>query len=228
MSVAQKSFGYEPHSLAFTPQLTTALAFVDESLGRVVSALRANSALADTLIVVCGKHGQAPIDPAKFQRVSQKLIEPASGVKLSQVTADDVGLLWLADQRDLDAAVAGLTKNKAALAIDDIIYGRRLTELGFGDPEKDSAVPDIILVPVKGVVYTTSKAKIAEHGGLSDDDRNVACFLSNPRLKKREFRGQVSTAQVAPTILRALGLDEKKLDSVKHGDVEPLPGFDEN
>ncbi len=225
VSVAQKSYGYEPHSLAFTRELAAALAFVDDSLGRVVSALQAKSALADTLIVVCSKHGQAPIDPALFRRVNQSLIEPAAGVALSQVTADDVGLLWLANQKDLDAAVAGLTRAKAELAIERLIYGRRLVELGFGDPASNPAVPDIIVLPVKGVVYTTSHSKIAEHGGLGADDRNVACFVSNPRLKKREFGGRVSTAQVAPTIVRALGLDPRELDSVKHGDVECLPGF---
>jgi hypothetical protein len=32
-------------------------------------------------------------------------------------------------------------------------------------------VPDIIVQPDLGVIYTTSTAKIAEHGGLSNDDR---------------------------------------------------------
>ncbi|KAK4139131.1 type I phosphodiesterase [Dichotomopilus funicola] len=227
VSVAQKSYGYEPHTVAFTPQLTTALTFVDDSLGKVVAALQAKSVLHDTLIIVCGKHGQTPVDPTLFRRVDQHLIAPAAGVTVSQVTADDVALLWLADQRDLAKAVAGLEKARATLAIQDIIYGDRLRDLGFGDPAKDPAVPDIIIVPDLGVVYTTSHAKIAEHGGLSADSRNVSCFVSNPSLQKREFDGPVSTAQVAPTILKALGLDPNELDSVKHGgdDLDVLPGF---
>jgi arylsulfatase A-like enzyme len=225
VSVAQKSFGYQSGSLAFTPQLTTALQFVDDSLGKVVSALDAKKALDDTLIVVCSKHGQAPIDPKLYRKVSQHGIEPGSGVKMAQVTADDIGLLWLDNQADLAKAVAGLTANKTALAIADIIYGPRLIAEGFGDPTKDSAVPDIIIVPELGVIYTTSTAKIAEHGGFSNDDRNVACFVSNPGLQKLTYEGTVSTAQIAPTIIQALGLKPADLDSAKHGGVKVLPGF---
>ncbi len=64
-----------------------------------------------------------------------------------------------------------LNRDRINLGIQDIIYGERLTSLGFGDPTKDPAVPDIIVRPDLGVIYTTSNAKIAEHGGLSDDDR---------------------------------------------------------
>lgn len=228
VSVAQKSYGYtNASSPAFTPQLTTALSFVDASLGKVVAALKAKSVLDDTLVVVCSKHGQAPIHPAQFRTVSPSLITSAvgAGVEVSQVTADDVALIWLADQGDLDKAVAGLRKNAALLEVEDVIYGDRLEDMGFGNPRKDAAVPDVIVVPKAGVVYTNSKAKIAEHGGFSADDRNVACFVSNPGLERREFKGVVSTAQVAPTVLRALGLDPRELDAVRDGGVECLPGF---
>jgi hypothetical protein len=57
----------------------------------------------------------------------------------------------------------------------------------------------------------TSQSKTAERGGLSDDDRHVAYFASNPQLKKRLVIDPVSTRQVAPTILAALGLDPKML-----------------
>lgn len=145
---------------------------------------------------------------------------------MAQVTADDIGLLWLANQNDLDKAVASLTANKTLLAISDIIYGDRLVDEGFGNPKTDPDTPDIIIVPDLGVIYTTSTAKIAEHGGFSNDDRNVACFASSPYLKKQVFTQEVSTAQVAPTILQALGLDPTQLDSVKQYGVDNLPGFD--
>lgn len=226
VSVAQKSYGYQAGSLAPTGELTTALNFVDNSLGSVVEELKQKGILHDTLIFVCSKHGQAPIDPKLYRKISQHLIEPSSGVKMAQVTADDIGLLWLDNQKDLSAAVAGLNKNKTLLAISDVIYGNRLIAEGYGNPKTDSAVPDIIIVPKLGVIYTTSTSKIAEHGGFSNDDRNVACFASSPSLKKQVFTQQVSTAQVAPTILQALGLNPAILDSVKHGKVKTLPGFD--
>ncbi|KAG8409094.1 hypothetical protein J3459_017797 [Metarhizium acridum] len=225
VSVAQKSYGYQTGSLSFTSQLASALDFVDNSLGSVVAELQKKGISHDTLIFVCSKHGQAPIDPKLYRKINQSLIEPSSGVKMAQVTADDIGLLWLDNQNDLDKAVAGLSKNKTLLAISDIIYGNRLIAEGYGNPKTDPAVPDIIIVPELGVVYTTSTSKIAEHGGFSNDDRNVACFASNPSLSKQVFTQQVSTAQLAPTVLHVLGLNPAKLDSVKHSAVEILPGF---
>jgi hypothetical protein len=111
------------------------------------------------------------------------------------------------------------------LKIKRTISGEQLTDLGFGDPTKDPAVPDIIVQPELGIIYTTSKSKIAEHGGLSDDDRHVACFVSNPGLKKTKFSDKASTRQVAPTILQALGLDPKQLKGVVAEGTRVLEGF---
>jgi hypothetical protein len=97
--------------------------------------------------------------------------------------------------------------------------------MGFGNPLKDPAVPDIIVQPELGTIYTTSTSKIAEHGGISDDDRKVACFVSSPGLKGTKFGGTTSTRQVAPTVLKALGLDPKKLAGVKIEGTKVLEGF---
>jgi hypothetical protein len=138
---------------------------------------------------------------------------------------DDIGLFFLNHSSDTAAVVADLTKQKAALKIDEIIYGPALIAQGFGDPTKDPAVPDIIVRPHLGTCYYTGTAKTAEHGGLSVDDRKVACFVSNPSLKKTVYTQQVSTKQVAPTILHALGLDPKALKGVVAEGTKTLPGF---
>lgn len=125
----------------------------------------------------------------------------------------------------MDKAVDNLNRQRNALQIEDIISRERLTYLGYGDPAKDPAVPDIIVRPELGVIYTTSTKKIMEHGGLSDDDRKVACFVSNPGLQKRAYPHGVSTKQVAPTILKALGIDPKELKGVVAEDTKVLTGF---
>ncbi|KAK3937167.1 type I phosphodiesterase [Diplogelasinospora grovesii] len=226
VSVAQKTHGYKAGSLAFTDPLATAVTFVDNSLGSVVDALTTAGVYNDTLIFVCAKHGQAPIDPTTYRKIDNALIAPATGVNVSQVTADDLAMIWLANQNDLDKAVDGLEKAKAALQIDRIISGELLTREGYGDPKTDPAVPDIIVVPQLGVIYTTSTAKIAEHGGFSLDDTNVACFVSSPVITdNKTYTGKVSTKRVAPTILKALGLDPGALQGVKLEDTDVLPGF---
>lgn len=225
VSVAQKTYGYEKGTLDFTPQLAQAFQFVDDSLGKVVSELKSKNVYDDTLIVVCSKHGQAPIDPAKYAKLDPALFQPVLNVSVSHITADDVALIFLDNAADTDIAVERLNRDRDTLHISDIISGERLTYLGYGDPATDPAVPNIIVKPDLGIIYTTSTSKIAEHGGLSADDRNVACFFSAPNLMFKEYKHQISTAQVAPTVLQALGLDSKALQGVVKEDTKVLSGF---
>ncbi|MBV8867175.1 MAG: nucleotide pyrophosphatase, partial [Acidobacteriaceae bacterium] len=74
------------------------------------------------------------------------------------------------------------------------------------------------------VVYTGSGKKLAEHGGFAHDDTNAVLLLSNPSLPARTFSTEVSTAQVAPTILKALGLSPSSLDAVRIEGTRVLPG----
>jgi arylsulfatase A-like enzyme len=94
----------------------------------------------------------------------------------------------------------------------------------FGDASKDSRIPDIAIQPVDGVMYAKpSASKIAEHGGFSSEDSHVPILVSNPALAASTVSDRVSTMQIAPTILVALGLDPMALQAVKVEGTEPLP-----
>ena len=227
VSVAQKTAGYTNGSIQnFTPPLIKALDFVDDSLGQVVSALKAKKIYEDTLIIIASKHGQAPINPALYRKIDPALVTTAIGVNTSWITTDDIALIFLEDQSTLSTAVSNLQKATSTLQIQDIIYGARQQALGFGNPLTDPAVPDIIIKVDLGVIYTTSTAKIEEHGGLSDDDTHVACFVSNPGLKKKVVDQRTSTRQVGPTILKVLGLDPGELQGAEIEGTEVLEGFE--
>src|SRR5271166_641978 len=107
-----------------------------------------------------------------------------------------------------------------------IFYGYSITTMfnkpGFL-PDGDPRTPDIILQPNYGVVYTTSSKKQEEHGGFSHDDTNVMMLLSNPAFKASTINTPVETMQVAPTILKALGLDPNELQSVQQEGTAVLP-----
>jgi len=79
--------------------------------------------------------------------------------------------------------------------------------------------------PIYGTIYTTSSKKIAEHGGFSFGDTHVGLVVSHPRLRARVLKTPVATSQVAPTILRALGLDPEALDAVRNEKTALLPGL---
>ena len=90
-------------------------------------------------------------------------------------------------------------------------------------PSGDPRTPDIIVRPNVGVDYTSSSAKLAEHGGLAHDDTNVILLVSNPAFPPHMIYAGVDTNHVAPTILRALGLDPRSLDGVRLEGTPVLP-----
>jgi arylsulfatase A-like enzyme len=81
------------------------------------------------------------------------------------------------------------------------------------------------VAPNVGVTYSGSTKKQAEHGGFSHDDTNVMILVSNPNIKASTITIPVLTAQVAPTILEALGLDPSSLQGVQQQGTQVLPGI---
>ena len=75
------------------------------------------------------------------------------------------------------------------------------------------------------MTYTGSNKKLMEHGGFSHDDTNVMLLVANPAVKPRTWSTPVGTLQVAPTILKALGLNPGALDGVRIEGTQALPGL---
>jgi hypothetical protein len=122
------------------------------------------------------------------------------------------------------ADVGILAANENLFGQGEIFAGQSLT-LQFNDPLTDSRTPDIIVAPNVGVIYTGGTSKVAEHGGFAYDDRNVMLVVSNPKYKASTFNDQVETRQIAPTIIKALGLDPTQLNAVQIEHTETLPGL---
>jgi hypothetical protein len=216
--------------------------FVDASIGAFVSELNKQGLLSSTLIVITAKHGQSPIDPSRY--VAQTINGTSPATLLSNAgylpwsestnnptgigpTEDDVSVLWLDSAFDTDAAVALLEANATAttgIALGQIYYGPSLF-LNYNDPTVDPRTPDIIVTPNVGVTYSSSHKKLAEHGGFAHDDTNVVLLLSKPNFRPMTVSAAVGTAQVAPTILRALGLNPNALNAVVAEGTGVLPSI---
>jgi hypothetical protein len=224
VSVAEKTVEYNNDS-SLSTGLLQAIDFVDTSLGKIVAKLESKNLYNDTLIIIASKHGQAPIDPILWNEVDPAALANNTGVPTAWITTDDIALIFLNSSSDTPTAVANLMAKQSELKINSTYSGQTLIDMGFGNPLTDPAVPDIIVRPQLGTCYTTSKSKTAEHGGLSDDDRKVACILSSPRLEGKKFNRKASTKQVGPTVLRALGLPMEELQGATKEKVDPLEGF---
>jgi len=212
--------------------------FVDASIAAWVKELKAQGLYNSTLIVITAKHGQSPIDPSSY--VPQMNVGTSPATLLSNAgflpasestngggigpTEDDVSVLWLKSPSDTDAAVQILEANASAagIALGQIYYGPSLA-LNYNDPTVDPRSPDIIVTPNVGISYTGSTKKLAEHGGFAHDDTNVILLLSLPSFQPRTVHAEVGTAQVAPTILQALGIEPTALTAVEAEGTGVLP-----
>ena len=228
-----------------TDNLLSEIQFVDDSIGQMVMKLKDRGLYESTLVIITAKHGQSPIDPNAYDAVPGKTnngLSPATLIS-NQLhaampdsedpnasgigsTEDDVSLLWLTNPSYTDQAVTLLEANRAATGIGQIYYGPSIA-LNYNwaglPPNGDPRTPDIIVTPNVGVTYTGSNKKLMEHGGFAHDDTNVMLLLSNPALRPHTVFSEVGTLQVAPTILKALGLDPRQLDGVRLEGTSILP-----
>jgi hypothetical protein len=175
------------------------------------------------IIIIAAKHGQSPIDVTKREGIGggqpQTLIGPAEAFDIS----DDGSLIWLTDQELTSSVVATLSEpaNQKTLGIQEIFAGQSLKDK-FNDPGNDPRTPDIILKVNTGVIFTGG-SKIAEHGGLNEDDIHAALLVSFSGLPQQTVKAAVLNQQVAPTIIQALGFDPAQLEAVQQEQIHVLP-----
>ena len=218
-------YSYVNGAITPGPALANAISFVDTSIGQMVSALEKNGLLNDTLIIISAKHGQSPIDPSKRMALDASLPAAIIGAPYAFDISDDVSLIWLGDQTQTGNVVQTLSSpaNQAALGIQEIFSGNLMKQT-FDDPLVDTRTPDIITKVNTGVIFTGG-SKIAEHGGMNEDDIHVALLVSNPNFSPRTLGTPVQTKQIAPSILRALAIASTALQAVQIEKTRVLPGL---
>jgi len=240
---------------AFTPNkhVAAAITYIDNAVGSMTDALEKKHLTQSTLFILSAKHGQSPADYSRLKKIGDTVSKTLGSLVAagsdsitgnntgSSVTTDDVAFVWLKDQSTRAAAVALLNANTGCPTVDPVtkvissgagictdnggsVIDLSLVPNKFGDPSK-GRTPDIMVQPNGGVIYSKSGAKDMEHGGFAPNDSNVALLVSLPSLNRRTVGSRVGTTQVAPTIIKALGLDPSLLDAVKKEGTPVLPGL---
>jgi hypothetical protein len=119
--------------------------------------------------------------------------------------------------------VKALRSKQTEAGIQQIFSGESL-KLMFADPANDPRMPDIVIQPNFGMIYVEHEdGFIEEHGGFTDEDTHVALLLSLPAFSPLEIKSPVRTVQIAPTILRELGLNPNSLEAVVKEMTPTLP-----
>jgi hypothetical protein len=225
------SGGYQNAAALPSPALLSQIEFVDASIGEIVEALKSNGLYENTLLIITAKHGDSPIDPTRYvadgTNTPATLLAQAGVIPFSEsplnptgigATEDDVSVLWLTPGASVPAAVELLERNAGPIGLGEIYYGPSLAlnyNVGGLGPGLDSRTPDIIVTPNVGVTYSSDPTMIGDHGGFAHDDTNVMLLVEFPSFTAQTVSDAATTAQVAPTILTALGLDPSALQAVQ-------------
>jgi hypothetical protein len=243
--------GYLPGGKIPGPLLVRALNYVDAKIGALVSRIQAEGLDGSTAIIVSAKHGQSPTDPDDLARVPDSPIisginaawtaaHPGAGALVIFSTDDDVMQLWLSNRSEAaadfvksyllthSAAGNNITGNAITVQASGLktVYAGAAAAAFIGVPASDPRHPDVIGIVQHGVVYTGGKSKIAEHGGDDPQDRDVPILVVLPGLRHgRSIGAPVETTQIAPTILRLLGLNPDELQAVQVEHTRVLPGL---
>ncbi|MBF6594473.1 MAG: hypothetical protein IVW51_08500 [Thermaceae bacterium] len=165
----------------------------------------------------------------------------SQSLDFSQLTRQPLGL-----QADAVAAlVRSLEDTKGTLLVGEMGTGKTFLSIaaahywnsrptwcclpasgGLATPPKTPGFQTWWSSPKPGVIYAKpSASKIAEHGGLAEDDALVALLVSNPKLTAQTVSSRVETRQVAPSILSALGLKPEALQALLQEPTPTLPGL---
>jgi hypothetical protein len=231
--------GYKNAAAAPSEELLGEIEYVDTAIGEIVGALKSAGIYNDTLLIITAKHGESPIDPTRYvadgSNTPATLLATAGLIPFSEsplnstgigATEDDVSVLWLKKGSSVPTAVGLLEDNAAAIGMGEIYYGGSLAlnyNVGGTEPGEDPRSPDIIVTPNVGVTYSGSTSMIGDHGGFAHDDTNVMLLVSNPSFSPQTAAALVATRQVAPTIVKALGLNPWALDAVRAEGTPVLP-----
>ena len=189
----------------------------------MVQELKSQGIYDSTLIIVGAKHGQSPIDVTKRRGIGNGQPTATIGSADAYDISDDGSLIWLTDPSLTPGVVANLSTpaNQQALGIQEIFAEASLRDK-FDNPAVDPRTPDIILKVDTGVIFTGG-TKLSEHGGFNEDDVHTALLVAYPSLEHAVVKAKVLNQQVAPTIVKALGLNPNDLQAVAKEQIPVLP-----
>lgn len=229
---AAKGMGYSDVTGTPSRGLEVSLVFTDEAIGRIIQRLKDRHLYDSTWIIVTSPYGHAPIDPRKRRVISieeltaaANSIQPGHSGLAAHVSGGDVGMIWLHDSSMTTAVVKAYGDRSAALGIQEIYSGAKLG-LTLNLPDQDTRMPDIILQPELGVAWVSPTDTAAPiYGGMQDEDTHVALLVAGSQLTGRVDKTWVPTSQVAPLLLRALGLEKFDLQALHREHTPALPGI---
>lgn len=209
-----------------SPALASALDATDAAIARIVTELKSKRLYDSTWIVIASPYGLAPIDPRLQRRIPlarlRSVVESVQPGIVAHITGSHAGYIWLTDPAMTAKVARACNAQARALGIESIQFGSDLA-LTLNPAASDARTPDLILQPLPGVLWADSSG--SAYGGSLESETHVALLISGKQLRGRFDPTLVPTTQLAPLLLRALGLEKFDLQALHREHSPALPGI---
>jgi arylsulfatase A-like enzyme len=231
-----------PYGGPATPHvMSRVVAGLDRGIGRIVTAYKQAGIFADTLFVVTADHGMIPNTHTISSVVVNAAIKRAGAASIFH-TGGTAQYVYLQPQsRSRAAAVA-----RELTRIPGVTGGYFRTASGayeaissHPDPALDAAyrylistfsggrAPDVVAPFRENAMGTVRSHAYGNHGGLSWGVQTIPLILAGPGVRAgKRSQAAARLIDVAPTILKAMGLPPSDMDGIPLADalVDPPAG----
>ncbi|HZS94982.1 MAG TPA: alkaline phosphatase family protein [Chloroflexota bacterium] len=205
------------------------VAGIDRNIGRIVKAYQDAGIYEQTLFVVVGDHGMVPNDREVWGSATQDAVTKAGGTYVFHTggTAADI---YIANPAKAGVVAAGQLQIPNVVAA----YYKVKTKSGYEyapapgqsiDPALDAAnryfvntfvgpsAPDVFAAFRENTIGRDQKVAYGEHGGVNWGAQHVPLVIAGPGVNqavRSSFPARL--VDVAPTILRVLGIKPLRMD----------------
>jgi len=215
-----------------TPASTTAMAFLDAQVARLLAGLERSGLKEKTTVVVLADHGfrvaRRTVNPNVALRAAGLISGEGAGRVADAWTMPWGGAagVYIRDRSQRAALVPRIERAVSALeGVDRVVSGDGLTALGLPDPATSDQAPDVVIAVREGydlgrddtgaVVVDTDATHVGHHGALNTEASMRALFLAWGRgVTPGVTLGDVRAIDVAPTIADWLGVKLPTADGV--------------
>lgn len=220
--------GYSDTLATPSPGFEDHLHFLDDSIDRIVQELKRRRLFDSTWIFVVAPFGRSPMNAHEERPIPlasiRKVVESAAPGSMLYMSGGNSVMIWLRDPTTTAPVANRLGDSASLLGIQDVLAGTRLS-LTLNSPQMDSRMPDIVLQGNYGVRWTVEPAELETAGGWLDEETHVALLVSGTQLTGRRDPTWVPITQVAPLLLRALGMEKFDLLALHIEHSPALPGI---
>lgn len=219
-----------PYGGTASPNVTRqVIAGADRNIARIVQAYKQAGIYNQTLFVVTSDHGMVPNNRTVDGSTTKAIVRDAGGKYLFHTggTAADI---YVTDRAAAPAVATAMARNPNVAGSYHLDPASLVYELASGttiDPALDTAnryllstfagptAPDVVAAFRENTIGTSSKTARGDHGGLNWGAQQVPLILSGPGVPNGVVSQRPARLMdVAPTVLRVMGLPPGRMDGV--------------